>query len=464
MTEREFATDVVRTLQAAGFRALWAGGCVRDELLGFAPADYDVATDARPDLVKRLFRRRNEIGASFGVIQVIGPRGPGGEWLTVEVATFRSDGTYTDGRRPDAVTFSSPEEDARRRDFTINGMFFDPLANELVDYVGGKADLDAKVLRAIGDPAARFTEDKLRILRAVRIATRFGLAVDPATLAAGQKLAPEIRAVSAERIADELRKLLVHPRRAWGVELLREFGLLDPILPELVPTIGLPHGPPAAPTGDLWGHVVRVLDALDGPTWPAEQPVSFPLAFAALLHDVGKPRTVGRTPDRYTFHGHEHVGRRLAEDICRRLRLSNDELTRVCWLVERHQYLADAPSLRPSRLKPILVHPGIGELLALHRADALASGKSLDHVAFCEKVLRETPPEELDPTPLVTGDDLIAWGRKPGPDFKRILDALREAQLEAQVRTREEAVEFVRKLFSDGVSDTLPSPHQASDT
>ena len=442
MTERQFATDVVRTLQAAGFRALWAGGCVRDELLGLTPADYDIATDARPEQVKHLFRRCLEVGASFGVVEVLGPRGADGQWLKVQVATFRSDGTYSDGRRPDAVTFSSPEEDARRRDFTINGMFLDPATDELIDYVGGKADLDAKVLRAIGEPAARFAEDKLRVLRAVRMATRFDLAVDPATLAAGRTFAPKIRVVSPERIADELRKLLVHPRRARGVELLREFGLLEPILPELVPTIGLPQGPPAEPTGDLWGHLVRVMAALTGPTWPVAAPVSFPLAFAALLQDVGKPRTVGRTPDRYTFHGHEHVGRRMAEDICKRLRLSNDETARVCWLVEKHQYLADAPVMRPSRLKPILVHPGIGELLALHRADAVASGRPLDHVEFCERVLQETPPDELNPPPLLTGDDLIAAGWRPGPEFKRVLDAVREAQLEGVVKTPKEAMRY----------------------
>ena len=446
MTEREFATDVVRKLHGAGFRALWAGGCVRDELLSLTPADYDVATDARPDRVTTLFRRCIEVGASFGVIEVLGPRGHDGRWLKVQVATFRSDGTYSDGRRPDSVTFSSPEEDARRRDFTVNGMFFDPLAGEVIDYVGGKADLEAKVLRAIGDPAARFAEDKLRVLRAVRMATRFDLAIDPATLAAGRATAPQIRVVSPERIADELRKLLVHPRRARGVELLREFGLLGPVLPEMVPTIGLLQGPPAEPTGDLWGHTVRVMDLLAGPTWPAPAPVPFPLAFAALLHDVGKPRTVGRTPDRYTFHGHEHVGRRMAEDIGKRLRLSNDEIARVCWLVERHQYLSDAPVMRPSRLKPILVHPGIGELLALHRADALASGRPLDHVEYCERVLRETLPEELNPPPLLTGDILVAAGWKPGPAFKQVLDTVREAQLEGVVKTPEDALRMAEGM------------------
>ena len=225
MTEREFATDIVRALQQAGFRALWAGGCVRDELLNLTPNDYDVATDARPEQVRKLFRRTVAVGAAFGVIEVVGPRGPGGEFLTVEVATFRSDGAYIVGRRPESVVFSSPEQDAQRRDFTINGMFFDPLANELIDYVGGQRDLDAKVLRAIGDATARFTEDKLRVLRAVRIAARFGFTVDPDTLRAGRAIAPEITVVSAERIAEELRKLLVHPNRVRGLDLLRDFAL-----------------------------------------------------------------------------------------------------------------------------------------------------------------------------------------------------------------------------------------------
>ncbi|WP_439620526.1 CCA tRNA nucleotidyltransferase [Gemmata sp.] len=441
MTEREFALDVVRRLQQAGFAALWAGGCVRDEFLGLMPDDYDVATDARPDQLRPLFKHRNEIGASFGVVQVIGPRGDDGEWLTVEVATFRSDGTYTDGRRPDSVVFSSPEEDAKRRDFTINGMFFDPVKAQLIDFVGGRADLGAKVLRAIGAPTERFTEDKLRILRAVRMATRFDLAIDPETQAAATQMAGQIRAVSPERIAEELRKLLTHPNRARGLRLLREFGLIEPVLPEMVPTFTLPQGLPSAPTGTLWEHTVRVVEELKGP-------VSFPLAFAAILHDVGKPRTFARTPDRYTFHRHEHVGKQMAEAIADRLRLSTAEKTRVAWLVEKHQYLADAPTMRASKLKPILVHPGIRELLELHRADALATGKGLDHVTFCERMLRDTPPEELNPAPAVTGDDLIAMGLKPGREFKRLLDAVREAQLEGQIRTKADGLQLVRELRS----------------
>ncbi len=446
MTEREFATEVVARLQKAGYRALWAGGCVRDELLGLDPADYDVATDARPEQVQALFRRSVGVGASFGVIEVLGPRDPEGNWLKVQVATFRSDLGYSDGRRPDAVTFSSPEEDARRRDFTINGMFLDPVHKQVIDYVGGRADLEARVLRAIGDPAARFAEDKLRILRAVRMAAKFELAIDPATLDAARRMAEQIKVVSAERIAEELRKILTNRNRALGLRLLREFELVRPILPELAETFDLPHGPPAAPTGTLWDHTVRVLEVLEGPLWPTPTAVSFPLAFAALLHDVGKPRTVGRTPDRYTFHGHEHVGARMAAEICKRLRLSNAEAERVAWLVHHHQYLSDATTMRASRLKPILVHPGIGELLALHRADAVASGRSVEHVEFCERMLRDTPPEELNPPPLVTGDDLRALGLTPGPEFRRILDAVREAQLEGKVRTKEEGLRLAQEV------------------
>jgi poly(A) polymerase len=460
MTEREFAVDVVRRLRDAGFEAYWAGGCVRDELLGLVPADYDVATNARPEAVERLFFHTIPIGKAFGVIQVRGPRhNPEGP-LEVEVATFRVDLDYgEDGRRPTGVVFSSAEEDAKRRDFTINGMFFDPLADRVIDFVGGRADLDCKVLRAIGDPFERFGEDKLRMLRAARIATRFGLEIEAITADAIQAMAAEIVVISAERIAEELRKLLVHPERARGLRLMDELQLIAPILPELLEMKGLPQGPPAAPTGDLWEHVLKVLEVLEGATWPEPTPVSFPLAFGALLHDIGKRRTLGRTPDRYTFHGHEHVGCRMAGDIALRLKLSNVERERIEWLVEKHQYLCDAPIMRASTLKPILVHPGIGELLALHRADSLASGRPMTHVEFCENILRGTPRAELDPPPLLTGDDLIGiFGLKPGPIIKKLLDAVRESQLEGTCRTKDEAVELARQLLAAGGESRPPPP------
>jgi poly(A) polymerase len=465
LSEREFAIDVVRRLRAAGHEALWAGGCVRDELLGLVPKDYDVATSARPEQVQRLFRRTVAVGMSFGVIEVLGPRTAEGT-LKVQVATFRSDVSYSDGRRPDAVVFSSAREDALRRDFTINGMFFDPLENRLIDYVGGQDDLRARLLRAIGDPAQRFDEDKLRMLRAVRLATCFDLQIEPATAESIRVLAPRIVVVSAERIADELRKLLVDPHRARGMRLFLDLGLAQPILPELLPMRGLPQGlpqpgasvlpPPGQPgpaaadgTMDLWEHVLRVLDNL-GPS------PSFPLAMAALLHDVGKPRTVGRTPDRYTFYNHEHVGRRMAGAICERLKLSNDEQKRIEWLVEKHQILSDARQMRPSKLKTLLVHPGIRELLALHRADALAAGRATDHVEYCEQLLRQWTKDDLDPPPLLTGDDLIQAGHKPGPLFKKLLDAVREAQLDGTIRTKEEAWALTRRLLAEGDQSENP--------
>jgi poly(A) polymerase len=447
-TERDFAVDVVRRLQTAGYQALWAGGCVRDLLLGIPPKDYDVATDARPEQVLELFRRAITVGMSFGVVQVVGPRTPAGP-LKVEVATFRSDGAYSDGRHPDSVHFSSAREDALRRDFTINGMFFDPQSEQFIDYVGGQADLRRLSLRAIGDPVERFTEDKLRLMRAVRFATRFDLTLDPATAAAVKGMAPQITVVSKERIADELRKLLALPRRSHGVDLLLETGLAAAILPEIVPMKGLPQGPPQAPTGDLWDHILRVLDHL-GPE------ASFPLAFAALLHDVGKPRTVGRTPDRYTFYYHEHVGRRLASEICARLKLSGADTERIEWLVEKHQVLCDAARMRPSKLKVLLVHPGIRELLALHRADALATGTGTEHVDYCEDLLRKWSREDLNPAPLVTGADLIALELRPGPLFKRILDAVREAQLDGTITTPEEALAMVNRLLADWAKEGNP--------
>jgi len=442
MTERTFAIEVIQKLRDAGFQTLWAGGCVRDELLGLSPDDYDVATNAIPEQVRKLFKRTIAVGMSFGVIEVLGPPTEKG-YLKVQVATFRSDVSYSDGRRPDEVVFSTAREDAERRDFTINGMFFDPLESQLIDYVGGEADLQARVLRAIGDPALRFAEDKLRMLRAVRFATRFELTVDPATVDAIRAMAREITVVSAERIADELRKLLVSLHRARGLRLLDEAGLAAVLLPEVLPMKSLPQGLPSVPTGNLWEHTLRVLELLGPET-------SFPLAFAALLHDVGKPRVVGRTPDRYTFYQHEHVGRRLASEIALRLKRSNQERDRIEWLVEKHQYLADAPRMRPSKLKQTLIHPGIQELLALHRADALASDKSVDHVEYCERLLREWSDADLNPPPLLTGYDLMRHGLEQGPDFKRLLDAVREAQLDGAITTPEEALEIVDRLAAEG--------------
>jgi poly(A) polymerase len=369
-------------------------------LLGRDPDDFDIATDARPEQVQALFKRTVAVGVSFGVVQVLGPRP-----LAVEVATFRSDGSYSDGRHPDTVVFSSPEEDARRRDFTVNGMFFDPIEEKVIDYVGGQDDLRAGVLRAIGDPVQRFTEDKLRLLRAVRFATRFQLKLDPATAAAIRAMAGEITVVSAERIAEELRKLLTNPRRADGVRLLADVGLLTPLLPEVADV----------------SMTVRVLESLRADT-------QFPLGLAAILQDLDS---------------------RTAGGVCLRLKLSNAERDRIEWLVWHHNYLCGASSLPLSLLKPVLAHDGIQELLALHRANALATDGSLNHVEFCDEKLREWPPDVLNPPPLITGDNLLTMGIEQGPSYKLLLNTVRAAQLNERITTRDEAIDLVRRITHD---------------
>jgi len=383
MTERDFAINVVRRLRDKGFEALFAGGCVRDELMGLEPHDFDVATDACPAQVQQLFRHTFAVGASFGVVEIIGPR-VGGEHLKVQVATFRSDGNYSDERRPDSVTFSTAREDALRRDFTINGMFFDPLENRLIDYVGGQADLKAMVLRAIGEPRERFGEDKLRLLRAVRFAARFGFALDEGTATAVREMAPRIGVVSVERIGDELRKLLTHRHRARGLSLMHEVGLMPAIFPELT----------------VIAEALAVVAALP-------ETVSFPLAFAAMLHGVERD---------------------AARAIALRLRLSNAERERVEWLVSQRRSLFDGREIRPSRLKPLLAHAGIHELIWLWSAAG-----------------------ELDPPPLLTGDDLKALGLPPGPLFKRVLDAVRERQLDGGLATRQSALAFVQTFLTGTV-------------
>jgi poly(A) polymerase len=400
MTEREFATDIVRRLVESGDVALFAGGCVRDELLGLEPADYDVATSATPEQVSATFKRTIQVGASFGVVEVIGPRLPDGGYHKVQVATFRSDGNYSDGRRPDTVVYSTPEEDAQRRDFTINGLFLNPLTAEVIDYVGGRDDLQRRILRAIGQPRDRFREDKLRLLRAVRMAARFSLNVDPDTVAAIREMASQVPVVSAERIAEELRKMLAHPHRGLAVEMMCDFGLFAAILPE----------------GDATAlGVVRAL----------EPSATFEVTLAILL------RKLDRKP----------LGK-----VTRRLKLSNDEIDRIGWLVEHPSALTAAATLPRSRLFPILIHPGCRELLSLQRATAMAGGEPDDAVRFCERVLEDTSWDILNPVPLVTGDDLIAAGWPQGPVFKRVLDGVRAAQLDGVVRDRAAAMTLAERL------------------
>lgn len=437
MTERDFAKEVVAKLQQHGYTTYWAGGCVRDELLGITPADYDVATSATPDQVQSLFRHCHWLGASFGVVEVIGPK-VDGEWLKVQVATFRSDGEYTDARRPDSVVYSTPEMDAERRDFTINGIFFDPIANQLIDFVGGQADLQKRLLRAIGEPAARFHEDRLRVLRAVRLAARFELDIDLGTMAAIRAYAGKLHSVSPERVAEELRKILTHPNRSRAFRLLREFGLTRTIFAELAHCESM--------TIDIQSTGIRtraefgeaVLEALNGYPTEVEQPaVGFPLALAAWLVGYGGPAVQGET----------------ARQIGKNLRLSNSEIDRIVWLVNHQSVLIDAESLPASRLYPLLVQEGTGDLLKLHYALAVASGQPVSHVEYCQHVMQAVPPEQLNPAPLLSGNDLKAAGFKPGPNFSRWLQLVRDAQLNGELTGREQAIEFVRRLADDDVAN-----------
>ncbi len=438
---RDFALEVVLRLRRAGFQALWAGGCVRDLLLGLVPVDYDVATDATPEQVMlSLPFRAITVGISFGVVRIRHPRMHG---IEVEVATFRSDGAYVDGRRPAAVAFSSPELDAARRDFTINGMFMDPESSQVIDYVGGLDDLRNQVLRAIGDPAERFREDKLRLLRAIRFAARFNLEIEPNTLQSLRAMAGEAVVVSPERIAQELRRMLVHVNRAQAMNMALEAGLVAAILPPLVDMRGLFQGKPVQPEGDLWDHTMLVLRLL--PVRP-----SFTLAFAALVHDVGKPFTRANHHGRTSFHSHDQVGSRIADRLCRTLRLSNVERERITWLVAFHQYLGEAKKLREAKLKRVLAQPGIDELLALHRADALASTGDTEHVDYCAYYLENQPAGPINPPPLLTGHDLVRHGLEPGAHFAVILEMIREAQLEGRVQSKREVLDWVNRYMATG--------------
>ncbi len=438
---RDFALEVVMRLRQAGFQALWAGGCVRDLLLEQVPVDYDVATDATPEQVMlTLPFRAITVGVSFGVVRIRHHRMHG---IEVEVATFRSDGAYVDGRRPEAVVYSSPELDAARRDFTINGMFMDPEASQVIDYVGGLDDLRNHVIRAIGDPADRFREDKLRLMRAVRFAARFGFEIESSTWQSLKQMAREVVVVSPERIAQELRRMLVHENRAYAMGLALDAGLVAAILPPLADMRGLFQGKPVQPEGDLWDHTMLVLRLL-----PARP--SFTLAFAALVHDVGKPFTRANHHGRTSFHSHDQVGSRIAERLCRNLKLSNAERERITWLVAFHQYLGEAKKLREAKLKRVLAHPAIGELLALHRADALASTGDTEHIDYCEYYLKNQPAGPINPPPLMTGHDLVRHGLEPGPHFAVILETVREAQLEARVQSKREALDWVDRYMATG--------------
>jgi poly(A) polymerase len=430
---RELATSIVRRLREAGHVAYFAGGCVRDRLLGRTPEDYDVATSAPPETVRTLFARSVPVGMQFGVVLVL----LGDERF--EVATFRADDAYVDGRRPTTVHFGTARDDAQRRDFTINAMYWDPLTDEIIDFVGGRADLQAGIIRAIGDARARIAEDRLRMLRAVRLAARFGFTIEPASHAAIVEAAPTVTDMAAERIGDEIVKIATEGRARRGFELLADTTLLDVVLPEVAAMRGVAQPPDYHPEGDVWVHTLLLLEQL--PARAAET-----LALGALLHDVAKPHCARVRDGRITFWQHDVEGEPLAVAICQRLRRSRETWERVGYLVRNHLRLVQAPAMRLATLKRLLAEDGFDELLALVRLDAMASSRDLQYVEFCECKRRELR-ETVRPPRLLAGDDLLALGYPRGPLIGRILHALEDAQLEGDVTTRDQALALVRERF-----------------
>lgn len=433
-SRREAASEVLAKLRQTGYPAYFVGGCVRDLVMGLEPKDYDVASGARPEEVQTLFPESVMVGAQFGVVSI--PREQG----AVEVATFRSDGAYPDGRHPAEVTFSSSaEEDVKRRDFTVNGLLFDPLENRVIDFVGGQADIEARRIRAIGRPYDRLREDHLRMLRAVRFAARLSFSIDPALLAAIQELAGLIRQVSPERARDEVMKILTEGAARRGFELLDETDLLAPILPEVKAMQGVAQPPQFHPEGDVWTHTLIMLNSMREP--------SPTLALAVLLHDVGKPPTFS-VRDRIRFDGHAEVGARMAEEIGARLRLPGRQVAQVAALVAHHLRFKDLPQMRRSTALRFVRMPGFDEHLELHRLDCMASHGNLENYRLARKILEETPPEVIKATPLLNGDDLIAAGYTPGPRFKDILRAVEDAQLDGKIHTREDALRLAKEHFA----------------
>ncbi len=490
-SSKQYATEIVRALRSRGHQAYLCGGCVRDILLGREPADYDVTTDATPEQVMRIFPETYAVGAQFGVVLVpitradttssagvwpavgrasspaalptqnagttrnnstkeqnatpqsaavtVAPTSP--KARVVEVATFRSDVGYSDGRHPDQVRYSKdPREDVARRDFTINGLLMDPVSGEVLDFVGGRKDLDSHLLRTIGDPEIRFAEDKLRMLRAARFAARFEYQIDAPTFAAIQKMAPRIHQVSQERVRDELTKMLTEGHARQAFLLLDQFGLLPEVLPEISAMKGVDQPPQFHPEGDVFVHTLLLLQNLPHPC-PAT------LAWGALLHDVGKPATFRVAPDRIRFDGHVEVGIKMAEAICRRLRFSNEDTEQVMALVQHHMRFGQITLMNESTLKKFLRMPRFEEHLDLHRMDCQASHGDLSSYRFANEQLAAIPPEKMRPAPLVTGHDLIAAGYTPGPRFKEILSAVEDGQLEGRLQSKDEALELVAREF-----------------
>jgi len=428
---KQTAIDIVKRLREAGHTAYFNGGCVRDMVRGVEPQDIDIATSATPEQVQALFVKTVPVGAAFGVVLVL----EGGHQF--EVATFRSDDAYVDGRRPSAVHFGSPEEDARRRDFTINGLFFDPIADQIIDFVDGRADIERKLVRTIGEPRERFTEDKLRLLRCVRFAANLGYEIETATFDTVKEMAAQITVVSAERIRDELVKILTRANAGRGLELLDASGLLHEILPEIAAMKGVEQPAEFHPEGDVFKHTRLMLDSL-----PANP--SLVLAFAVLLHDVGKPPTFVRAPDRIRFNEHDRIGAEMTENILRRLRFSNDEIEKIVLCVREHMKFQFVKEMRTAKLKRLMARPTFPDELELHRIDCASSHRNLENYEFLKAKAAEMPPEVLKPQPLLTGHDLLALGLKPGPLVGQILHEVEELQLEERLKSRAEALEFAR--------------------
>ena len=435
MDAETLARSIVNRLRSRGHAAFLVGGCVRDLLLGRTPKDFDVATSARPEELLALFPDAGQVGAHFGVVLAR----EGG--TQVEVATFRSDMDYRDGRHPEAVRFENdPRKDSQRRDFTINGLFLDPATNEVLDFTGGRADLAAGVIRAIGEPATRFCEDHLRLMRAVRFAARFRFEIEPVTLAAIRELAPRICDVAAERVRDEVSRILMEDGARYGFELMHRTGLLHEVLPEVERLQGVAQPPEFHPEGDVWTHTLIMLDGLRQP--------SLELALGVLLHDVGKPATF-RVAERIRFDGHVEKGVEIAQQLLRRLKYPNDTIEAVEALIANHMKFKDAPHMRESRLKRFMRMPEFEEHMELHRLDCASSHGSLENYDFIREKRNTTPAEDLKPAPLITGRDLIVEGFKPGPGFGKVLSEIEDAQLEGRVRTREEALAIARdRLFT----------------
>lgn len=433
------ARAVVQRLQNAGYLAFYAGGCVRDTLLGLPPKDYDIATSARPEEVQSLFPRTVAIGAHFGVICVVEGA------FSFDVATFRSDEAYIDGRHPTAVTFSTPQHDAERRDFTINGMFFDPIQGSVIDYVHGREDLQAGILRAIGDPAQRFGEDRLRLLRAVRFAATYGLEIETATWQAVRENAAQIHVVSAERVREELVRIFTSPARVRGFDLLDASGLMAQILPEIEALKGCEQPPQFHPEGDVYVHTRRMLELLPPQT-------SLPLVFSVLFHDIGKPATFSFNPaeGRIRFSGHDKVGAEMTVAVMERLRFSREEIEATAEAVANHMIFKDVQSMRVARLKRFMARPWFTDEMELHRVDCASSHGMLDNYEFLLQKREEFANEPLIPPPLINGRDVLALGWKPGPKIGEILEAVQTRQLEGTLHSREEALAWIKAEFPAG--------------